>query len=310
MISIIVPCYNTQPVLREMLTLVGQEMDKLQIKEYEFILVNDASPNKETLPFLNSLADEFKNVVLVNLGKNTGQANAQIAALNYARGDIIINMDDDMQTHPKNIPILYNKLMEGYDAVWGRYTKKRHNVFRRTLTSMNNVFDKTMLGIPNDIYLTSFWIIRKYVRDEMIKYKGPYSYIGGLILRSSNNKNVINVEIEHFERTQGTSGYNFMSLLKLWSNFTNFTVIPIRLIGIFGILTSAISGIFIIYQFVYNLFFARFPVRLFTVMPVMLFFIGIVLIALALVGEYIGRIYMILNSTPQYIVKDVTKGDK
>ena len=144
-ISVIVPCYNSMPILRTMIEKTTEELNALGLTEHEFILVNDCSPKPETLPFLKSIADEFPSVKVVDLAKNAGQANAQVAALHYVSGDIILNMDDDMQTHPKNIPALYNKLMEGYDLVLGSYIKKRHAFHRRLMTAMDNRFEEVFL---------------------------------------------------------------------------------------------------------------------------------------------------------------------
>ena len=309
MLSVIIPCYNSQPILKEMIKLINIEVNKLPVGGCEIILVNDASPNKNTLPFLKELANENKNVILIDLVKNGGQANAQMAALNYATGDFIINMDDDMQTHPKNIPALFHKLQEGYDAVWGKYAKKKHNPLRRLLTKMSSVFDKSVLGLPKNIDLTSFWIIRKYVRDEMINYKGPYAYIGGLILRSSSPNNVVNEEIEHFEREQGKSGYNLYRLIKLWSNFTNFTILPLRITGVIGILVSILSFIYFIFLILQKIFVPDIIIGFTSIMAIILFFFGLVLISLGTIGEYIGRIYMIINNQPQYIVKEIIKSN-
>ena len=305
MLSVIIPCYNSQPILREMIRLINIEINKLPVDGCEIILVNDASPNKNTLPFLKELATENSNITLIDLVKNGGQPNAQMAGLNYATGDFIINMDDDMQTHPQNIPALYHKLQEGYDVVWGKYTNKKHSPFRCLLTKMCSIFDKSILGLPKNIDLTSFWIIRKYVRDEMINYKGPYAYIGGLILRSSNPNNITNKEIEHFEREQGASGYNLYRLIKLWSNFTNFTILPLRVTGVIGILVSMLSFIYLIFLILQKIFIPDIVLGFTSIMAIILFFFGLVLISLGTIGEYIGRIYMIINGQPQYIIKEV-----
>ena len=307
MLSVIIPCYNSQPILREMIRLINIETEKLPVGGCEIILVNDASPNKNTLPFLKELASENDNIILIDLVKNGGQSNAQMAGLNYATGDLIINMDDDMQTHPKNIPALYHKLQEGYDVVWGKYIKKKHSLFRCLLTKMCSIFDKSVLGLPKNIELTSFWIITKYVRDEMINYKGPYAYIGGLILRSSNPNNIANKEIEHFEREQGTSGYNLYRLIKLWSNFTNFTILPLRVTGVIGILVSILSFFYLVFLILRKLLVPDIVIGFTSIMAIILFFFGLVLISLGTIGEYIGRIYMIINDQPQYIIKEVIK---
>ena len=245
MISVVVPCYNSTSMLDKLVEETLKVFDNLGIDDYDFVLVNDCSPDLTTYDRLEKLAEQYSFIKVINLAKNTGQANAQVAALNFAEGDIIINMDDDMQTHPKNIPILLNKLNEGYDMVLGQYPKKKHSKFRNLLTKMDNAFERVALHKPKELNFTSFWVIRKYIRDEIIRYQYPYAFMEGLFLRCAGK--IANVEVEHFERMEGVSGYNFRKLLKLWSNFTNFTVLPLRISGIFGAACSMVGFIYAIY---------------------------------------------------------------
>lgn len=302
-VSVIIPCYNSSPILRTLIQKTCEELEKLGFKEYEFILVNDCSPNPDTITFLKELVSENQSVKLIDLAKNTGQANAQVAALNYASGKFIINMDDDMQTHPSNIPILYNKLCEGYDLVLGKYKKKKHALHRNLLTKMDDVFEETFLNKPKKMSFTSFWITRDYIVKEIVKFKLPYAFMEGLFLRTAGK--IANVEIEHFDRQIGASGYNLKKLVKLWSNFTGFTILPLRLSALFGILTAICGFIWSIILIVQKFLIGTSVEGYASIMCVLLVFFGIVLICLGLIGEYIGRIFMSVNSTPQYVVKDV-----
>lgn len=302
--SVIVPCYNTQAIFDTELSLIRDVFEnQIGTNSYEVILVNDCSPNRETLPFLKRMNEKYPFVKLVDLVKNTGQANAQLAAMHYVSGEIIINLDDDMQTDPRNIPILLDKLEEGYDLVCGKYIRKRHNTFRKLLTWMDDRFETVFLEKPSDMSFTSFWVARRFVIDEITNYKYPYSFMEGLFLRTT--RNFANVEIEHHERVEGESGYTFRSLFKLWSNFTNFTIKPLRIAGLIGILTTIFSLVLLIYTFVHRLMDPAVPQGYSALMCVMLLFFGIVFIMLGIMGEYIGRIFMCINSHPQFIVKTV-----
>lgn len=169
-LSIIVPCYNSMPILKTMVSETIREIEKIPVDDYEIILVNDCSPKPETIGFLKEIADTFENIKVVDLARNGGQANAQVAALHYVTGDAVLNMDDDMQTHPKNIPLLFQKFQEGYDLVLGKYPHKRHSFYRRVLTKMDDLFETVFLKKPKDISFTSFWLVRRYITDEIIKY--------------------------------------------------------------------------------------------------------------------------------------------
>ena len=123
MISVIIPCYNSTHMLNRLIDETRTVFAEMQIQQYEFVLVNDCSPNPESRERILKLGWENPDIKVIDLAKNTGQANAQLAALNYAAGDIIINMDDDMQTHPRNIPVLLKKLEE--EQVRGQIQQER-----------------------------------------------------------------------------------------------------------------------------------------------------------------------------------------
>lgn len=295
------------PILHELVELTIEELCKMNIRTYEFVLVNDCSPNPDTIGFLKSIADEFGCVKVVDLAKNTGQANAQVAALNHTSGDFIINMDDDMQTHPKNIPILYNKLIEGgYDLVLGKYFRKKHSFYRRLLTRADDRFEETFLKKPKDMSFTSFWITRRYIVDEIIKYENPYSFMEGLFLRTAGN--IANVGIEHFDRSEGRSGYNIFKLIKLWSNFTGFTILPLRLADGIGAAAACVGVIYAIVTFIKKLLHPDMVAGYASIICLLLVFFGITLLCIGMMGEYVGRIFMSVNHTPQYVVKEIYTG--
>lgn len=303
-VSVIIPCYNTQPIIHELIELTVQEFKKLGIDSWEFVLVNDCSPNPNTLPMLKVLAEKFGFVKVIDLAKNAGQANAQLAALNYTSGDIIINMDDDMQTHPSNIPLLYEKLCSGYDVVVATYRQKKDNVLRRFLTHANNTFENIMIDKPKELSFTSFWIIKRFVKEELIRYHNPYSFISGLLLRTSGH--IANVEVEHYDRIEGTSGYNLKKLIRLWLNFTNFTIVPLRIAGVVGAISAIAGFIFAIITIINKIINPAVPAGYPTLLCIMLLFFGTTLISLGILGEYIGRIFMSINMTPQYVVREIT----
>ena len=302
--SVIVPCYNTTGIFeKELETIQKVFEERLHTKSFEVILVNDCSPDPSTLDFLKKLHDRFGFVRLVDLVKNTGQANAQVTAMHFVSGEIVINLDDDMQTHPDHMVVLLEKLEEGYDVVLGRYIQKKHNLFRRILTKMDDMFETVFLKKPKELSFTSFWVARRYVIDEITNYPYAYSFMEGLFLRTT--RNIANVEIEHHERVEGHSGYTFKSLLRLWSNFTNFSILPLRLAGILGILTTLFGLVFSIVTVVKRLMDPTVPQGYSATICMNLLFFGIILIILGVMGEYIGRIFMCMNASPQFVIKKV-----
>ena len=206
LISVVVPCYNSEHTITELVELTLEEIRKYPEYEMEFVLVNDCSKD-DTWKVLCSLAEKYSFVKTINLAKNFGQHNALMAAFHYAEGDLIVGMDDDMQTHPSQLPILLNKMKEGYDVVYGQYPYRK-NSFIKNLTSKFNAYtSRILLGRPKTIVSSNYWVINRMVRDEVIKYTSYNPYVDAIFYRVTHN--IADVPIEHFKREYGSSNYTF-----------------------------------------------------------------------------------------------------
>lgn len=302
MYSIVIPCYKSSETIRTVVESTMEEMDKMGRRDYEFVLVNDCSPdNGKTIQVLRELVSEYQNIRVLDLAKNAGQHNAILAGLRAAKGDAIISMDDDMQTRPSELSKMFIAFDEGYDVVYGAYPEKKESLFRRFGSWVNKMCAVIFLGRPKDLRTSSFWIIRKYVRDSIITYQGSHSYLLGLILRSTSN--ITQVEVQHFERKIGQSGYTFKALLKLWSNIIGFTVKPLRLAMHGGMALSILSFAAAIVILVRKLTNPGLTDGWASMMVAIFFSLGIEMFFMGLIGEYIGRTYMHINSEPQYVIK-------
>lgn len=305
MYSIIIPCYKSAATIETVVDETSNEMNKMGREDYEFILVNDCSPDDgATIKKLLDLANRYSYVRVVDLAKNSGQHNAMMAGLNFASGDVFISMDDDMQTRPSELHKMFEVFDDGYDVVYGAYPEKKESLFRLFGSWVNKMCAVICLGKPKDLRSSSFWIMRKYVRDSIISYKGSRSYLLGLILRATSN--ITQVEVEHFEREVGSSGYTFKSLLRLWSNILGFTVQPLRLAIQGGLCVSVLSLLSALWIIICKLFVnpsmdSGWP----SIMVAIFFSFGVQLFFIGLIGEYIGRSYMCLNNEPQYVIKEM-----
>lgn len=303
MYSIVVPCYKSAPTIEKLVELTTEEMNKMGRNDIEFVLVNDCSPDDgATIRILKKIAEERKNVKVINLGKNTGQHNAVMAGLSYAEGDTIISMDDDMQTHPSQLSKMFVAYEEGYDVVYGYYPEKKHSAFRNLGSWFNRATVSVLLKKPKNVISSSFWIMRKYVRDNIMQYKGSHTYLLGLILRATGN--IKSVPVEHFEREYGKSGYDLKQLIRLWSNILGFSAKPLRIafyLGNIMALGAVLLGIVIIIR---KLSDPAIAVGWPSTMVAVLFGAGINLFFLGLIGEYVGRVYLHLNKEPQYVIKE------
>ena len=212
LISIIIPCYYSEKTIGKVVDMVTEEFNNNEGYECEFVLVNDGSTDG-TFNEIVALNRKYPNVRGVNLMRNFGQHNAIMAALNYTKGDYILGMDDDMQTHPSQIFKLIHKIEEGYDLVYGIYPEVKNGPIKNLTSIINRKTSRVMLSRPKEIESSNFWIITKSVRDEVIKFDTFNPYVDAVFYRVTNNIGM--VPVEHFKREYGHSGYTFKKLLKL-----------------------------------------------------------------------------------------------
>lgn len=302
LLSVIIPCYNSEATISEVIELTRDEIEREGNYQYEFVLVNDFSKDN-TFEVIRQLAKKYPFVKGLNLAKNFGQHNALMAALNYAQGDIIIGMDDDLQTHPSQMFKLIHKLDDGYDLVYGKYPEKKHSFFRNIGSKFNDFTVRKLIGKPKGLTACSFWVARKFVRDEIIHYDNYNAHLQGLFLRTTNN--ITNVDIEHFKRKVGTSNYTIGKLIRLWMGCLNFSILPLRLSMFLGILFSFTGFLAAIYILINKMLHPITAIGWSSTMCAICFFSGIILLVLGMMGEYIGRILMCINHHPQFVIREM-----
>ena len=296
-ISVVIPCYYSEKSVADVVIQTAAEFDKTDRFDYEFILVNDGSQDN-TYNVIKRLANEYSCVTGIDLAKNCGQHNAILAAMKYADGDYILGMDDDFQTHPSQIYKLIDKLEEGYDMVYGRFPQRHHSLLRNIESKLHNMTVRYLIDKPKDLKACPMYIIRRFVRDEIVKSESTYTNLQGLFLRTTAK--VANADIEHFDRKFGKSGYNFKKLMKLWSAFLNYSAKPIRLVGKIGVLIAVISIIILLHGIILK----NESVLL---CSAVFFCTGLIITALGVIGEYIVRMFMIITHEPQYIIRTDTR---
>lgn len=307
--SIVIPCYNSAKTIRKVVELTSAELNKLGKTPYEFVLVDDFSPDGgETLHELLDLAKEYSFVKVVELAQNSGQHNAIMAGLNVASGDVLIAMDDDMQTHPSQLHILMEEFEKGYDIVYGYYPEKKHSLFRNFGSYVNYMSVRVLIGKPKDMKTSSFWIVRKFVRDYVIQYKSPYTHLQGLFLRTT--RKISSVPIKHFEREYGTSNYTFKKLLNLWSNIIGYSIVPLRFAKYIGGFLSIGGLLGALIVLIRKLVVPTTALGWSSVMVAIFFFSGIIMLFLGIIGEYIGRMFLGMNNQPQFVIRQIYDGDE
>lgn len=302
--SIIIPCYNSSKTIRKVVELTMQEMENQKRTPYEFVLVDDFSPDGgDTVRALEALADDYSCVKIVELAKNSGQHNAVMAGLNYADGDTLIAMDDDMQTHPSQLPVLFEEFDKGYDIVYGYYPQKKHSLFRNFGSYINYLSVRILIGKPKDMKTSSFWIIRRFIRDYVIQYKIQYTHLQGLFLRTT--RNISSVPVKHFEREVGTSNYTFKKLVGLWSNIMGYSIVPLRLATYCGYTFSLLGILGAVFTVVRKLLVPSMAIGWPSMMAAICFFSGVNLLFLGMIGEYLGRMFLGMSRYPQFVVRKI-----
>ena len=316
-ISFVIPCYRSEGTIRkvvdEIRDTVSAHNDAVSngavsssaVDDYEIVLVNDCSPDG-VWNEIKTLAAEDPNIKGICLAKNFGQHSALMAGYANATGDYIVSLDDDGQTPACETYKLVEKLEEGFDVVYGYYNHAAQHLFRRLGSWTNKKMAEAIIGQPKTLNTTSFFIMRKFIADEIVRYPHPFPYISGLVFRAT--KNLGNVYVGHRKRLEGKSGYTLSGLISLWVNgFTAFSVKPLRaatFIGILCALVGFVAGLFVVYEKFMN---PQVPIGYTSLLATLLFVGGMIMLLLGLIGEYVGRIYISINQSPQYVVRERTQ---
>lgn len=304
-ISFVIPCYNsTHTIAKVVQEIKGVMQTDMSRYDYEIVLVNDGSPDGTTYDTILDIVKKEDNIKGINLARNFGQPSAVMAALNHTTGDYVVCGDDDGQTPFNELPKLFAKIEEGYDLVEAKYAvREKRSLFRKLGTAANEGMATWLISKPKEIDLTSFWVTKRFVVDEVITYSNPYPYIGGLLLRIT--RNVCNVNVTHRERFSGKSGYSFRKMIELWLNgFTSFSVKPLRIMSLIGIIIAILGFIYGIVIITTKIVSPDVNAGYSSIMAVLLFMFGMLFCFMGLIGEYIGRIFISLNNAPQFVIKE------
>lgn len=310
-ISFVIPCYGSESIVANVIYEIHDKMSERRECDYEIIAVNDCSPDN-VLDVLKEISEKDHKLKIIDLAKNVGKHGAVMAGYSVVTGDIIINLDDDGQCPMDKLWELIEPLQNGYDISVARYPRKKQSAFKNFGSKINTIMSIYLIGQSKDLYMSNFTAMRKFVVEEIIKYDKPYPFINGLMLRTTSK--ICNVDMEERERFSGSGNYTFIRSLKLWLNgFTAFSVKPLRISAILGAVFAFIGFVYGIITIVRKIIDPNILMGYSSLMAVLLFIGGVIMIMLGLIGEYIGRIYICINNSPQYVIRDtvnIEKNDK
>jgi polyisoprenyl-phosphate glycosyltransferase len=304
-ISIVIPVYNSQ----DCLLALNTEIEKAFVAfvDYELILVNDKSTDN-SWEIITKICQINSNAIGINLRKNFGQDNALLAGLRHATGSYTVIMDDDLQHAPSDIIKLYTKCKQGYDVCYAKFPVKQQKLWKNLGSWLNGKLSEKLLDKPKEIYLSPFKIIKKAAVDEVIKFPGTFPYIDATILAITSN--LTQIEVEHHPRYTGTGNYNFIkSVLVFIKHATNYSIYPLRLVLVVGF-CSAILSFILGFYYLMDYFFSDNRVEgWITIIILLIFFGGMILMSLGLIGEYVGRNFLSTNGKPQFIIETIIKNN-
>lgn len=307
-ISFVIPCYGSEATIAPVIEEIEQVVAQRREYAYEIICVNDCSPDN-VLFVLKSIAAQNKHVKVVDLAKNFGKHSAVMAGFSICSGDYIVCLDDDGQCPMDRLWDLLEPVINGgADYAMAKYDKKKQSGFKNLGSRFNSYVARVLIDKPKDMTFTNFKAIKRFIVDEMLRYNNPYPYIEGLTLRST--RNIVTIPMEERERISGTGNFTFRKSIALFMNgFTAFSVKPLRLATVVGIVCALIGFLAGLIVIVKKILFPDVPIGYSSTMAIILFVGGVLMFMLGLIGEYIGRIYISLNNSPQYVIREIVNED-
>lgn len=301
-ISFVIPCYRSENTIEFVIGEIIETMKKRNGWDYEIVLVNDCSPDNVYIK-LKKMAQENKKIKVINFTRNFGKASAVLAACARVTGDYVVLLDDDGQCPTKNTWNLIDALDDADIAV-ADYPQKKETKWKRFGSKVNEKVMNFLIEQPENIHMNNFLAFRKLIADEIVKYKNPFPSLHPLLVQATHSIKM--VPMEERERVDGAeTGFTFLKSLRLMvSGCTNFSVKPLRLALALGVLVALLGFVFLITIVVRKLIDPCVVVGYSSIMAVLLFIGGIIMVLLGIIGEYLGRIFVCINSAPQYVIEE------
>lgn len=308
-ISVVIPLFNEEKNIDLLYDKLKVALDKIN-RRYQIIMVDDGSTDK-TLSVLKEIHQRDKTLRVISFRRNFGQAAALSAGFDWAKGDIVIAMDGDLQNHPEDIPLLLRKIEEGYDVVSGwRVERKDPFLTRRLPSSVANFIISWVSKVKLHDYGCTLKAYRREVVDNLRLYGEMHRFIPSLA--SLMGASVAEVKVKHSPRTHGKSKYNLSRTIRVILDlftvkfFLSFATRPIQIFGLIGIFSSLVGFILAAYLSVKKIFFGH-PLadRPLLLLAILLILMGVQFITMGLLGEMLARTYYETQKKPTYLIKEV-----
>ena len=302
-VSIVIPVYNEQENLDALFTRLTSVMDKLG-KPYEILFTNDGSRDRSGEMLKGFHEKRPGQVRVIDFNGNFGQHMAVMAAFERVRGDVVVTLDADLQNPPEEIPKLLAAIEAGHDVVGG-YRKNRHDsFFRKHASRIINAIRAKITNIRMKDQGCMLRAYRKNIIESIVASEETSTFIPALAY--SYAAKPAEVEVEHAARAAGESKYRLYDLIRLnFDLMTGFSVVPLQVFTLFGIVVSVLSTLFVIFLFIRRLVVGPEAEGVFTLFAILFFLVGVGIMGLGIIGEYIGRIYKEVRRRPRFVIRKV-----
>ncbi|MBI5485056.1 MAG: glycosyltransferase [Deltaproteobacteria bacterium] len=299
-LSIVIPVYNEEANLEHLMERLLPAVQGTG-HSFEIIFTNDGSKDR-SLEILCRMAERNEGVKVIDFTGNFGQHMAILAAFEASSGEIVITLDADLQNPPEEIPRLIAEIEKGHDVVGTIRQQRQDSAFRKMASRVVNISTNKITGMQMQDYGCMLRAYHRYVVDNINRCKESTTFIPALAQTFASNPTEI--EVGHAERAEGESKYSFYKLIRLnFDLMTGFSVVPLQLFALFGIITSVMSVAFALFLLIRRFLVGAEVEGVFTLFAILFFFIGIIIMGIGIVGEYVGRIYQEVRKRPRFVVR-------
>lgn len=304
LISFVIPCYRSEYTIESVINEIVDTMAQRVETDYEIITVNDGSPDG-VYQVLRKIAATNCHVKIINFSKNFGKASAVLAGCKRCSGDIVVFLDDDGQCPAYRVWELIEPLeTDDVDMTVASYYEKKESLIKKVGSAVNSFLIAHLIDQPEGLMMENFSAQKKYIIDEIVKYQNPYPVLHPLLVQATHS--IVMVPMEERERNDGkSSGFTLIkSIRHMINGFTNFSVKPLRMTTCIGFAFSAIGAVYGLFVIIKRLLNPLVAEGYTTIVALLLLIGGLILLALGIIGEYIGRMYICINNKPQYVIKN------
>lgn len=300
--SIVIPVFNGAKTLIELYQRIDAVFREINCF-YEMILVEDGGGD-DSWSIMKRLRKDHPHVKIIQMTRNFGQHNALICGFSFAKGEYVITLDDDLQNPPEEIPKLIEAMMSsGCDVVFGVPEKRKHSLWKNIGSFFHQKMISWLFKLKPDTKISNYRMIRKEIIDHVLQFSTPNPALGFLLLAVTDR--VKSVTVKHHQRTLGNSNYGLTRMLKLFFNgLLYYSDLPLKVVFFMGIGCLTLSGVLGIYYFILYLSGAIGVTGWTTIVLLVLFFSGIGMFSIGIIGEYLLRIIQEANRMPQYVIRE------